>query len=328
MKNIKLLILIVLPALSFFGCSKPENRESVINSYKKLVKAERSGNGKLWLKLHSEQQLGELSAAEKEQIEKGFPSRPEVNTEILSVLIRENEAAVFVKETGESGGIEYKAMKLILENGCWKFTGEISVSEDEPVNPYAFLPPEKGLFAENGGRWREVTGAVLNDSVHGYETSVSGVKAALDGSFLYIRLESRDELQKPGIELFNIKELASLYIPDIEVSAVLEGEGESADRIFTVKIDNGITTKTTFAEDGRANGNKDFLNYDFTFYKLDSSEGFRNSTGFSTELMKVGDRIIDLMIPRGCFGFDTLAELKITLNGSLFCEPYAVKKFN
>ncbi|MFQ5797684.1 MAG: hypothetical protein ACE5H0_03205 [Bacteroidota bacterium] len=298
---------------SLASSADSKKEEAILKAYRLLEEAVRTGNGKLWLDLHTREILEQMDTPMKEMMQQGFPGRPVIRLQDSSLIVQESNAAVFGKFINEDGSSQFHAVRFVLEQGKWKILEE-QISNGS-IDPHSFLPPEDGSFLRRGSPWAKIPYAEKKDEhLVDDATNAWDMQAALDESFLYIRLSSKTELPAVGKEVTEQGITGAPSLPHIVVAIPSESEQ------FEIFI--GDVTTTKFGETPRH-----FVNYSMTF-------NHRNDMIFSchatspSRLLQVNGKLIDVKIPRASLDLWEGVSLQLISRGPMSgFLPYGPEQF-
>jgi len=299
--------------------SADQKPDDVIDAYKQLEQAVRTGNGKLYLSMQSQKRLAARGQAQAPD----GPADPSVRYAILGVRRRDDLAAVLGKITDSRGGApQFYLVKFMKENSSWKVADDLI--SDQPMDAsvlYAAVPPVDGSFVRAGSPWGQLPDAATNPRF-----TASGIKwnlrATRDESFLYVRFEARIPLPAPDTELS--KSESTPQAPDSMI--IKTGAGKQ----FGLQVADNPTTRATFGEDGRATSNRFFMQYSFSLRNAAHDDLFSEGTGNSiAPLINVEQQFVTVKIPLKCLGIDsTDSTIEISEANSIAkILPYPVSPF-
>ncbi len=181
-------------------------------------------------------------------------------------------------------------MRFVLEEGDWKILEE-QISEG-PIDPHSFLPPESGSFLRQGTPWAEISYATKtaelskDDATRNWE-----MQAALDESFLYVRLSSETELPAVGTEVKEQGVTGAPAIPNIVVERTSD-QTQTDTKTDRFEIFIGDVTTTKFGTKPRHH-----VNYSMSFKHGDKTIFYCHATSMN-RILQVHGKLIDIMIPR------------------------------
>lgn len=299
--------LAILTGYNLSSLADSKTEEVLLKNYRLLEDAIRTGNGKLWLDLHSSTVLEQMDTTFKEGIEQGFPPRPDIRLQHSSLGVQKTDAAVFGKFINEDGHSQFHAVRFVLEQQDWKILHE-EISEGF-IDPHFFFPPEDGSFLRSGAPWSEVPYATKKvDPSIDDATKEWDMQAVLDESFLHIRLSSKNELPGVGSE---VKEQGSTGAPALPLIVVeitsdqkQNGGPEQQYEIFV-----GDVTTIRWGEEPRY-----FVNYSMTFKHEDEIVAVYHATSFN-HLLEVSGEFLNIKIPRVSLGLQERGSLQLVLSG-------------
>jgi hypothetical protein len=287
-------------------------KDDVLAAYKQMEKAVQAGDGNLYLSLQSQKKLNEVDQQAQEQFRKGFPANPSVRYEVLGVRTRDDHAAVLGKITDpRSTAPQYYLVKFVLEMGSWKIAEDLT--DGDPIDTSALdaaVPPKDGAFSRSGSPWNEVPYAATNTERFKKNEINWEMRATMDESFLYIRLEAKAPLPAPGTEI--APEVAKSFrgVPSAPESMVIK---TGAGKQFGLQVSDNPLTRATFDENGRAISNRYFMEYLLFLRNAAHEVLFSDGTKDSFDpLIAVEERFVDVKIPLRCLGIDA-ADSKIEI---------------
>ncbi len=303
--------------------STDQKSDDVIDAYKQLEKAVRTGDGKLYLSIQSQKKLAARGPAQAPD-GNWLPADPSVRYAVLGVRRRDDLAAVLGKITDSSGGApQYYLVKFMKENSSWKVADDLI--GEQPMDAsvlYAAVPPEDGSFIRAGSPWGQLPDAATNPRFTASEIKWN-LRATRDESFLYVRFEARIPLPAPNTELS--KSDSTPQAPDSMV--IKTGTGKQ----FGLQVADNKTTRATFGEDGRATSNRFFMQYSFSIRNAAHEDLFSEGTGNSiAPLISVERQFVTVKIPLKCLGIDsTDSTIEISEANSIAkILPYRVDRFS
>lgn len=329
-----LILLLILSAVGYFFWFKPllpdmtkQNQQTIVKAedkvlqtYKLLEKSIQTGDGNLWLSLHSQKSLDALSIGVKEKYQQeSFPPRPYISYPAESVMVRGDQAAVFGKMVNSQDNTsQFYSVRFVFENNDWKIAEESFTNE--PVDKNIFLPPKESSFIKAGLPWDNVPYATLNTASFNKEELNWNMQAIMDETFLFIHFTSEVSLPLVGIEIDSAGKQAGEIrtgAPQRPPSLVIDIKKNSTEDKFGLLIGDVIKTKATFDELGKAKSNRFFVDYSFSVDK-NNNPIFHKFTDDADQLITADDKYINVRIP--------IQSLNITDQNSM--QLIVIREFN
>jgi hypothetical protein len=290
---------------------------SVTAAYRQLEKADRDGDGDLWLRLHDRATLAQMDEAGMNSMRAAIKARgPDPGLRYQPAVVRAagNNAVVIGSITGSKGpgGTRYHSVRYAMEDGEWKIAEEVSSNVAlDPRAVFGLVPPADGAFLRAGSPWKTVSYAGLNTAYFRPEQLPWKMQAAQDDAFLYVRFESASPLAAPGFEI----EKSTLPPEGPQVIKILPAVGPS----FEFRAGPIIETRFKYNQATKKNDNRYFMQY-----SLDVSHATRgvqtgdtifrvSSDGRFGHLVTVQDRYLDVRIPLEALGLDPARRTPISL---------------
>ncbi len=292
------------------------SKEAALEVCRLLEKSYREGNGQLWLDLKSKDILAQMDYSMKERIVKHFPARPESRFEISSVIAYKKSAAAFGKIIKSKDRSMYHAVKFVLEDAKWKIEHE--ESGNMPIEPNSFLPPEEAGDTQPGNFWAGVPFAKHRTVDPIFESYAKDwdIQAAIDKSFLYVRLLSKKQLPEIGKRLDDPIKTGAPKMPGIRL--LVAG---GATKMFNISVGAVASTFAKFDENGRAIENIYSLNYSLSVNDGDNSIIFTCHAKDKNKLLQIGANVVDIKAPVASLGLNDEDVLELIFRASNSPEP-------
>ena len=277
--------------LSLTACRAQSNQSQVLAVLEQMQHAEQTGDFNTWLNLWTS-----AKSAEMEKMRPYARPRPEVHYRATKTLVNGDEAVMLV----EGGPNAFMTMTLRKENGQWKIQDEIM--RDTAPNPnsvYAVVPPDAGAFARAGSPWDQIAPGMDPSQAArlGWQ-----MKAVLDESYLYIRLESNSDLPAPGSTI----QTPPGGWPVLKIDTSNAGEFVLLDAV-------NIGDQATFDAHGRANSHRAFAAYSIRLER-NQKEVFTTSADLHpSPLLEVAGRDYDIRIPLVAMGITDSRATKMVI---------------
>ncbi len=135
------------------GCLAQRPEDQVLAVYKKMEKAQQTGEANAWIGLWSRE-----SAANAETVRPYFSARPGLHYTSSRVYVQGDQAALL----GQFGQDDFLSMRFVKEGGQWKikdqFFGNKAYHAD---SVYAMILPAAGAFERAGTPWQNVAPALM-----------------------------------------------------------------------------------------------------------------------------------------------------------------------
>ncbi len=267
--------------LVLIACRAQSDQSSVDAVLKQMERAEQTGDFNAWAGLWTREK-----SADVEKMRPYVKAQPEVRYRATKSFVRGDEAVLLV-QGGASNS--FVTMTLRREGGEWKIQDQLwRDTAPDPNSVYALAPPDPGAFARAGSRWDQVAPAM--DPIQATRLGWQ-MKAIFDQSYLYIRIESNDQLPAPGSTIG--KPPGGWPVLKIDTSDAGE---------FVLYDAVNVGDQATFDASGRANSHRPFAAYSIRLERK-GHEVFSASADLQpSPLVDVAGRDYDIRIPLGTMG--------------------------
>ncbi len=263
---------------------------------KQMESDEQTGDFDAWLHLWAREK-----SAEMEKMRPYVKARPEVRYRPVRIFIQGDQAVAITQASARS----FVTITFRQEDGQWRIQDEFwRETAPDPNSVYAFVPPAPGAFARAGSHWEQIPPAMDAASAtrRGWQ-----MKTVFDESFLYIRIESSDELPAPGSTVEN----PPGGWPVFKIVTSNNGSTRAGDFVLNVTVSVG--DQATFDQQGKANSHRAFAAYAIRL-ELNDHEIFSTSADLKTSpLLTVAGRDYDIRIPLAALGISDSRAAKITV---------------
>lgn len=289
--------------------------DKVLEVYKLLEESYRTGNGKLWLEIKSMEVLKQMDATMKEMISTKFPSKPEKGFKKSSVIVYKKSAAVIGEVLKIGVHSMFHAIRLVKEDGAWKIVEEKLATN--VIDPHSFLPPEDGSFIQQGLSWGKVAYAEKKEVDPRFNSFADNwaMQAAVDESFLYVRLVSKANLAVVGTKVKDKEDIGIPQFPNIDVEVVHDQKDESKVK-FGISVGDVLSTSPVFDENGKTKENIYKLNYSMSLKDDDFDTIFWCHADSSNGLLGISNNLVDIKIPCASLGLQNSDSLQLIVFAS------------
>jgi hypothetical protein len=267
------------------------DQSEVIAVLQKLERAEQTGDFNTWASLWTREKAGEV-----EKLRPYAKPQPQVHYRATRSFVRGDEAVLLVEGPSDS----FATMTLRREGGEWKIQDQLwRDTAPNPNSVYALAPPDPGAFALAGSRWDQVASAMDPNQVArlGWQ-----IKAVFDESYLYIRIESSDQLPAPGSTI----DKPPGGWPVLKIDTSDAGEFVLYDAV-------NVGDQATFDERGKANSHRPYAAYMIRLERK-HHEVFSSAADLDpSRLLEVAGRDYDIRIPLATMGIMDSSATRMTI---------------
>jgi len=279
---------IVLTCVSACGAQSEEG--SVAATLAELERAEQAGDFNAWVSLWSSK-----TSTDAEKMRPYVRPVPAQRYHAFKIFVQGDEAAVLAQAVVGN----FVNLTLRKESGRWKID-EYALRDSAPDTDsvYALAPPESGSFLHAGSPWDQIAPGVEASQAArlGWQ-----MRVVFDESYLYIRMESNQELPAQGSTI----EKPPGGWPVLKIDA---SSGE-----FVLYDAVNVGDQATFDENGRANSHRHFAAYSMRLER-NGHEVFSAPAGLHPErLIQVSGRYFEMRIPLRTLGLVNSRGTKITI---------------
>ncbi len=256
-----------------------------------MERAEQTGDFNAWSGLWTREKSGEV-----ENMRPMMRARPEVHYRAIKTFVHGDEAVLLVQAAADS----WVTMMLRREDGQWKIQEELwRNTAPNMKSVYALSPPDPGAFARAGSPWDQLAPAMdpSDAARRGWQ-----LKAVFDESYLYIRIESSDELPAPGSTL----ERPTCSWPVLRIDTSDAGNFVLYDAV-------NIGDQATFDQSGKANSHRPYAAYMIRLERNDHEVFTTAADLHPSPLLEVAGRDYDIRIPLAAMGIMDSRATRITV---------------
>jgi hypothetical protein len=307
MRNVFLVAVVLLSP----ACKAQRPDEAVVALVREMEHALQTGDSKAWTAL--------FDAKTRENVPVGqqsIPTRPTVQFRATRTLVQGDTAAVIASMTDSAkpAARNHVTLRLVRESGAWKIADQAwSEKAPDPGLIYSTLPPSDGAFARAGSPWQGIARSSRNSKFYNPEQVRWGLQAAVDESYIYIRIENGHELPAPNTEVQgefpNLKNPASLDWPVMKIR--VSGAPRQEPKEFRLDAAESIGDQATFDKQGKANSHRHYMAYLLTVWRGDDRVVSAEAGSNVGPLVQVHGRYMDLRIPLQALGVDQGAKFAI-----------------
>ena len=281
------LAILLLTLTTCWAQSEQGKVEAVL---KQMERAEQTGDFNAWAALWTREKSGEV-----EKMRSYVRARPDVHYRAMKTFVHGDEAVLLVQ-----GASNFVTMTLRKEGGEWKIREQMWKDTAPDANSvYASALPDPGAFLRAGSPWDQIAPAMNPNQAArlGWQ-----MKAVLDESYLYIRIESSGELPAPGSTIST----PPGGWPVLKIDTPDAGEFILYDAV-------NVGDQATFDASGKANSHRAYAAYMIRL-EHNGHEVFSASADLNpSPLLEVAGRDYDIRIPLTTMGITDSRATKMTI---------------
>lgn len=277
--------------LTLAACWAQSGQSDVEALLQRMERAEQTGDFNTWLGLWTREKAGEM-----EKMRPYATAQPNVRYRAMKSFVRGDEAVLLIQ--GNSN--PFTTMLLQKEDGQWKIRDEMfRDTAPDPNSVYALVPPDPGAFVRAGSPWDQVAPGMNASQVaqQGWQ-----MKAVFDEAYLYIRIESSEELPAPGSTI----DRPPGGWPVLKIDTSSTGE-------FVLYDSVNVGDQATFDTTGRANSHRAYAAYMIRMERNHHEVFSATADLHPSPLVEVAGRDYDIRIPLATMGIVDSRATRLTV---------------